>query len=55
MKPKICPECGHWDGQHHQNCPEMPDDPENPGEQPEPDYDLEHVLAKEEYLNEGPR
>ena len=22
MKAKVCPECGHWNGEHHQNCPE---------------------------------
>lgn len=28
MKPKICPECGHWNGGHHQNCPERQEEPE---------------------------
>lgn len=26
MKAKVCPECGHWDGAHHQNCPESIDE-----------------------------
>ena len=21
----ICPECGHSNGHHHQNCPELPE------------------------------
>jgi len=28
MKTKVCPECGHWNGEHHQNCPEKPEERE---------------------------
>ena len=26
MTPKVCPECGHWNGAHSLGCPEAPDD-----------------------------
>jgi hypothetical protein len=53
-KIKVCPECGHWYGNHSLGCPENPDcDEDRDGEdeieseplEKEPDYDAPKALS----------